>query len=100
MHIFIEPTEPLLFRTGRPFNAGEHNFADSIFPPTPETLQGALRATIATHWDKANTGKPRTLEELFQPQSDLVEMIGSRGNYGCFRIKNMTLGRRNLKTKK
>ncbi len=49
MRIFIEPTEPLLFRRGHAFDAGESNFADSMFPPTPETLQGAIRAMIATH---------------------------------------------------
>jgi CRISPR-associated protein Cmr3 len=53
MRIFIEPVEPLLFRTGRPFVAGEYNFAASLFPPTPETLQGALRAAIAVQWGHA-----------------------------------------------
>jgi Domain of unknown function (DUF1887)/CRISPR-associated protein (Cas_Cmr3) len=98
MHIFIEPTEPLLFRTGRPFNAGENNFADSIFPPTPETIQGALRTMVAIHWSRVNSDKPRTLDELFQPQSALVQLIGSRATYGCFRITSLSLGRRNLDT--
>ena len=48
MRIFLEPTEPLLFRTGRSFDAGESGFAETLFPPTPETLQGAIRAAIAT----------------------------------------------------
>ena len=99
MRIFIEPTEPLLFRTGRPFNAGESNFADSIFPPTPETMQGAMRAMIAVHWSKGDSNRPRTLDELFQPQSDLVKLIGSRATYGRFRITGLTLARRNLDTR-
>ncbi len=51
MRLFLEPTEPLLFRTGRPFDAGENSYAETLFPPTPETLQGAIRAAIASYWD-------------------------------------------------
>lgn len=88
MRIFIEPTEPLLFRTGRPFDVGENNFAESIFPPTPETLQGAVRAMIATYW---NTDQ--TLDKVFQ-QPELVNLIGDRTRYGRFRITGISLGRR------
>ncbi|HVB24676.1 MAG TPA: type III-B CRISPR module-associated protein Cmr3 [Ktedonobacteraceae bacterium] len=87
MRLFFEPTEPLLFRTGRPFDVGENNFAESIFPPTPETLQGAVRAMIATHWD---IGK--TLDQIFQ-QPELTALIGDRTQYGRFRITGITLGR-------
>lgn len=88
MRLFIEPTEPLLFRTARPFDAGENNLAESIFPPTPETLQGAIRATIATY---RNTTK--TLQENFQDEK-LTDLIGDRTSYGRFRITGITLGRR------
>src|SRR5260221_3202996 len=98
MRIFIEPTEPLLFRTGRPFNAGENNFAETIFPPTPETLQGALRAMIAAQWGKARTDKVRTINEIFN-EDTVVRLIGRRVNdhniYGQFRITGLTLGKRN-----
>ncbi|SRR5258708_2602803 len=89
MRIFLEPTEALLFRTGRPFVAGDDVYAESLFPPTPETLQGALRAAIAIHWDKN-----KTLDELFK-QLELVDLIGDRKSYGCFRIVAIALGRRN-----
>src|SRR5579864_6784727 len=92
MRIFIEPTEPLLFRTGRPFDAGESNFAESIFPPTPETLQGALRAMIATHWSHK-----LSLAQAFNDPS-LTSLIGDRNGYGRFRITGMALGQYNLKT--
>ena len=93
MRIFLEPNESLSFRTGRPFDAGENNYAESMFPPTPETLQGALRATIATHWDRT-----KTLDEVFQDEN-LTNIIGNhlsyeRDNYGRFRITGMSLGRR------
>src|SRR2546421_12921086 len=87
MRLFLEPTETLLFRTGRPFNAGESSYADTIFPPTPETLQGAVRAAIATHWDRT-----KTIADVFQ-DPDLVKLIGNRQDYGRFRITGLALGR-------
>src|SRR6266699_875563 len=93
MRIFIEPTEPLLFRTGRSFDAGESNFAESIFPPTPETIQGALRAMIAVQWGKAQPNLIGNLEEIFK-QPSIVDLIGKGNIYGQFRITGFTLGRR------
>src|SRR5947199_9617527 len=103
MRIFIEPTEPLLFRTGRPFNAGANNFAETIFPPTPETLQGALRAMIATQWGNAQTDKIRTINEIFN-EKELVGLIGKREGdrnvYGRLRITGLKLGHRDEKTER
>lgn len=110
MRIFIEPTEPLLFRTGRPFTAGENNFAETIFPPTPETIQGALRAMIATQWGKSHTARTRTANDLFS-EPEVVKLIGKREEkregertisynvYGCFRITGLTLGHYDPQTK-
>lgn len=47
--LFIEPTDVWLFRDGRPFSAGEGHLARSLFPPTPLTVQGALRSLILGH---------------------------------------------------
>jgi len=95
MRIFIEPTEPLLFRTGRPFAAGLHNFAESLFPPTPETLQGAIRAMIAACWGQTQHPPITHTYELFQ-QEELVGLIGKRfgkeETYGRFRVTGLTLG--------
>ena len=103
MRIFIEPAEALLFRTGRPFNAGENNFAETIFPPTPETVQGAVRAMIAAQWNKAQTDKARTIDEVFN-ESVIVKLIGrrvgNRNTYGQFRITGLTLGWRDKETKR
>lgn len=44
MWIFIQPTDVWLFRDGRPFSAGSEHRARSLFPPTPSTMQGAVRA--------------------------------------------------------
>lgn len=89
MRLFVIPAEPLLFRrTGRSFSAGESGYADTLFPPTPETIQGAIRAAIATHWDRT-----LTIAEAFQ-QKDFVDLIGSGAQYGRFRITSIALGRR------
>lgn len=94
MKVFLEPNESLLFRTGRPFDAGETDYAETMFPPTPETLQGVMRATIATHWDPS-----KSLAEVFRPGSDLVKIIGNRDGYGRFRITNISLGLRKKDSK-
>ena len=87
MRLFIEPTEALLFRTGRPFDAGQDTFAESLFPPTPETLQGAVRATIASYWD---TNK--NIAQAFD-DPELTSRIGDYNSYGRFRITGLGLGR-------
>lgn len=91
MRIFIEPTEPLLFRTGRPFDAGESNFAESLFPPTPETMQGAIRAMIAAHTTLVD--KTMSIAARFGAET-LTELIGNQSSYGRFRITGLALGRR------
>jgi CRISPR-associated protein Cmr3 len=92
MRIFIQPCEVLLFRTGHPFNAGENHYADTLFPPTPETLQGAIRATIAAYWNP-----DKTLAEVFQ-EPELVSLIGDQEHYGRFSLTGITLGRRSKNT--
>lgn len=44
MKIFVEPLDVLFFRDGKPFVAGEAHRAESIFPPTAMTFQGAIRS--------------------------------------------------------
>ncbi len=87
MRLFIEPTDMLMFRSGRPFDAGQDNFATSLFPPTPETMQGAVRAMIASNWDP-NKNIAQAFNDL-----TLTNLIGDRNNYGRFRITGLSLGR-------
>ncbi len=91
MRIFIEPTEPLLFRSGRPFDAGESNFAESIFPPTPETMQGAIRAMIAAHTTLVDSRL--SMAARFGTDT-LTKLIGNQSGYGRFRITGLALGKR------
>ncbi len=46
MQILIEPSDVLLFRDGRPFSAEDGHRARSIFPPTPNTIQGVIRSKV------------------------------------------------------
>jgi len=41
--LFLRPVDVWLFRDGRPFSAGSDHFADTLFPPLPTVIQGALR---------------------------------------------------------
>lgn len=43
----IRARDVWLFRDGKPFTAGDDNLARSMFPPTPLTVQGALRQKIS-----------------------------------------------------
>ena len=47
--ISFQPLDTLFFRDGRPYNQGEQNQAgvNSLFPPAPTTLVGAVRAACA-----------------------------------------------------
>lgn len=51
----LTPWDAWFFRDGRPYHHGESNQADvpSVFPPSPRTLSGALRAALAraNGWD-------------------------------------------------
>ena len=44
--ITFDPLDTLFFREARPFNAGEGGFLNSQFPPSAQTLSGAIRTAI------------------------------------------------------
>lgn len=44
--LFLEPLDVWLFRDGRPFTARADHYAQSLFPPSPLTLYGALRTKL------------------------------------------------------
>lgn len=89
--LFIEPLDVLLFRDGRPFQAGEDHRAASLFPPTPFTLQGAVRSkvlfdsglSLADYAHRAPAAQP------------LAEGIGWPGEgYGRLRLRGPFVARR------
>ena len=44
MQLFLEALDVWLFRDGRPFDAGSDHRAESMFPPYPSVVQGAIRS--------------------------------------------------------
>lgn len=49
MRIQIDPLDTLFFRDARPFAAGADTWANSIFPPLPSVVYGALRTAWFAH---------------------------------------------------
>lgn len=95
----IRPQDVWLFRDGKPFSAGEDHSARSMFPPTPLTVQGALRQKISlslgvslSQYKKASRGESSTDEA-----SEAVRYIGKHGdlsNVGMFRMQGPFLSLR------
>jgi CRISPR-associated protein Cmr3 len=99
MWIFIRPTDVWLFRDGRPFSAGDHR-ATSLFPPTPFTLQGAVRAKVlleskAPLDDYAYASKEEiTGREENDATRRVVLEIGSPSNgYGRLKLRGPIVAR-------
>jgi CRISPR-associated protein Cmr3 len=44
--LFLEAVDVWMFRDGKPFNAGEAHIANTLFPPSAHTIQGAFRSFI------------------------------------------------------
>ena len=60
----IDALDTLFFRDGKPFSMGEETWADSIFPPPPSVIYGALRTAWAL-------GKEIKTEEIAEKTKDL-----------------------------
>ena len=86
MNLFIEPTDVWLFRTGRPFAAGDQARAASIFPPTPRTVQGALRS--------ARLGQSGEPFDYRQWSDALKAEIGQPDNFGALQVRGPLLAQR------
>ncbi|HXF04053.1 MAG TPA: type III-B CRISPR module-associated protein Cmr3 [Blastocatellia bacterium] len=85
MRIFIEPSDVLLFRDGRPFVAGEDHRALSLFPPTPLTMQGAIRSRVL-----ADKGVSYT---AYASGAVSVPGIGYADDYGQLRLRGPFIAR-------
>jgi CRISPR-associated protein Cmr3 len=96
MQIFIEPSDVLLFRDGRPFSAGEGHRARSIFPPTPNTIQGVIRSKVLAE----RCGRYQEYRDgcLHCPENNnctIPEEIGTpaHNHYGNLQIKGTLLAK-------
>ena len=78
MQVAIRPVDVWLFRDGKPFTAGEDHIAESTFPPSPFTLQGAIRTKVLA--DKGVNLSAFALQG--QPDPD----VGYGDNFGKLRL--------------
>ncbi len=86
MWLLVDPLDVLMFRDGRPFNAGENNAAQSLFPPSAFTVQGMLRALYIEQSDIKWAGA------ITDPR--IIEAIGTPDDLGGFRMGGPYLVRR------
>lgn len=93
MHLFLEAADLWLFRDGRPFDARSHHRAESLFPPYPTTIQGALRS-----YELVRPGRTPKID-LHDPQA-VIQAVGTATNYGKLRIRGPFLTIRSMKNGK
>lgn len=96
MQIFIEPSDVLLFRDGRPFSAGEGHRARSVFPPTPNTTQGVIRSKVlADRCGRYQEYKDGCINCSEKNNCTISEEIGTpgQGNYGKMWLKGALIAK-------
>lgn len=73
--LFIEPCDVWMFRDNKPFTGGQNFVARSMFPPTPQTMQGALRTAVIDHssatWDQNGLNLPDGIKALIGDEHKL-----------------------------
>jgi CRISPR-associated protein Cmr3 len=88
MKLFIEPLDVMFFRDGKPFVAGETHLAQSLFPPTPLTFQGAIRSAILAASSVGVDRFQRAQRRAQDPEATLlVEEIGDGTSFGRLRLR-------------
>jgi CRISPR-associated protein Cmr3 len=89
--LMIRPHDVLLFRDGKPFSAGTDIRARSLFPPTPFTIQGAIRARVLFSSGVSPADYAQgTTQAAQQPRN----LIGSpQGSYGQLRLRGPFLAK-------
>lgn len=83
MWLFLEPMDVWLFRDGRPFDALSDHRAQSIFPPYPSVIQGAIRSH---HLVVKNVD--------FREKKKIAEVVGTAEDYKDLRMRGPFLARR------
>jgi len=84
MELFLEPVDVWLFRDGRPFDAGTDHRAQSLFPPYPTVIQGAIRS------------HELVLKGIdLRDPSAIVAAVGTSEDYGTLRLRGPIVAQRN-----
>ncbi len=90
--LIIQPHDVLLFRDGKPFSAGTDIRARSLFPPTPFTLQGAIRARVL--FSTSGVSPADYASGQTQEAQKLQELIGTpKDSYGKLQLWGPFLAR-------
>jgi CRISPR-associated protein Cmr3 len=84
--IFIEPNDVWMFRDNKPFTAASDFVAQSIFPPTPQTMQGAIRTAYLMQ-------QGLDLQQFMRGKID-DPVIGTPDKLGSLRIQGPYVARR------
>ncbi len=91
---FIEPHDVWMFRDNKPFTAQQSFVARSMFPPTPQTMQGAIRTHVieraSVGWSAYARGESPDLRQLVgtPPTAD------GPGELGSLRLRGPFVARR------
>lgn len=97
MRIFIEPTDVWLFRDGRPFSAGADHRARTLFPPSPHTVAGALRAIRFAESGLVREdyvkGESAVAQALWREIGKPPDRQGRNGSYGTFELRALHVAR-------
>ena len=83
MTLFLQALDVWLFRDGRPFDAGSAHRAESIFPPYPSVMQGAIRThrLLASGVD-------------LKDEKAIADLVGGPDEYGSLRLRGPFLAKR------
>ncbi len=91
----IHPRDVWLFRDGKPFTAGEDNLARSMFPPTPLTVQGALRQKISEAHDLSYGEYKKNKSPKAQKVGEYIGTVNAQKDgvdTGAFRMRGPFVG--------
>ena len=83
--LLLEPVDAWFFRDGYPFNAGEdQGVRDTIFPPYPPTVVGAVRAGLAraNGWNQGRSW-PDSMNETLGDGFDNLGTLSFQGPFLC-----------------
>lgn len=83
MQVVIKPIDVWFFRDGKPFAAGEDHLAETTFPPSPFTLQGAIRTKVLVE----KSVNPSEFARKGIPDTD----VGYGDNFGKLQLRGPLL---------
>lgn len=84
--IFIQPQDVWMFRTSKPFAAGQSFVARSTFPPNPQTMQGIIRTHVIEQsgidWEAFGSRRDESLlERIGAPATKDKKHKATLGNF-------------------